>query len=299
MSTPVSIVIPSLNSGGEIKRALSSLKPQLKEGDEIIVIDGGSIDRTLELAENYGCKIILYPGSTIGGARNAGVEASSNEIVIQTDTDIEAVPWLIEGIRKHYSDGEVVGVAVGWKDGKRRFLGDAICALLEGNMKYADCLQSYRKSAYFKTDGHPNVSFGEQIGLWTQIKKTGKTVYDPNLYVYHYSERNVNLPSYIIGGSVLAGGLAYEHASGQDVGYAIIGHGAGWILGQAGIDLLKDVPGMQEYWDKPNHLHHWIIGLLLMVGALTFYNSIPKEWSVGIAGVGSGLVVHDLMIHEG
>jgi len=220
---PVSVVIPSLNSEREIQRALDSLFPQLVGGDEVIIIDGGSKDATLEIACRYGCKIFVYPGASIGRARHYGVEVSRNEVVLQTDTDVIFLPDFMRLLRTHFEDPAVVGVTGSWLDGKNRLLGNVTCKLIEGALKYADCLQAYRRSVYFETVGHPDVSFGEQIGNWAQMSKMGKVVYDPRICVLHFSERNVNIPSYIIGSSVFGGGLAYKYGGGGELSYMAMG----------------------------------------------------------------------------
>ena len=286
----VSVVLPSLNSEKDLDRCLSTLKPQLAKDDEIIIVDGGSKDRTLEIANRYGCEIYVYPDVSLGRARNFGTETAKNEIILNSDTDIEWVPWFIDGLKTHYqNDPDVVGVSGGWRDGKNRPLGNLTAAVLEGAMQYADCLVSYRKKVYGMTDGHPDVNFGEQVGMWIQLKKLGKTVYDPNLFVYHYTERYVNIPSYLIGGAVLAGGLTYETVEKADLGYVLIGHGAGWLAGQAGVDL-----GINR--DAPkNHFHHWMLGLTIIGGAMALTGEIPKEMELGLYGFGSGLFAHDLL----
>lgn len=279
-----------MNSEKDLDLCLSTLKPQLEGEDEIIIVDGGSKDRTLEIANRHGCEIYIYPKASLGRTRNFGTEIAKNEIVLQTDTDIEWVPWFIDGLKAHYQkDPDLVGVSGGWRDGKNRPLGNITAAALEGAMQYADCLVSYPKQVYSRTGGHPDVNFGEQVGMWVQLKRVGRTLYDPELYVYHYTERYVNIPSYLIGGTVMAGGLAYETVEKADLGYALIGHGAGWLAGQAGVDLgiNRDAP--------PNHFHHWMLGLTIIGGAMALTGEIPKEMEMGLYGFGSGLFTHDLL----
>ena len=244
----LSIIIPALNSDREIERCLSSLKPQLEEEDEIVIVDAASKDRTLEIASKYGAKIYLFPESTIGEARHFGVEVAKNEIIIQTDTDVKFIPGFLDKVRNYFAENpELVGVSCGWRDGKGKWLGEIGCAMFESLFKYADCIMCYRKSAYYQTEGHPPVSFGEQISLWHQIKRLGLTIYDPELFVYHYSDGHAQYMSYIIGASILAGGAAYEYGVGGEAGYAMIGHGLGWLASQAGVDMLKKVEGIEEF----------------------------------------------------
>ena len=286
---PLSIVIPSLNSEKEILNCLSTLTPQLREGDEIIIIDGGSMDGTLEIAQKYGCTIYLYPGATLGKCRDFGVQVSRNELILNTDTDIVWPSDFIDRLKKDYEEPDVVGVSGGWRDGKGRPLGDLTCLVIEKATSYADCICSYRKDAYLKTLGHPDIMYGEQILLWLQIREQGRTVYDADLLVYHFSEPNVRTPSYIIGGSVMASGAMYEASKKGSLGYGLIGHGAGWILGQVGVDLgiNRDAP--------PDHFHHFHLGLLIAAAGLVLYGAdVSEDVVAGVVGFGSGLVAHDV-----
>lgn len=286
----ISVVIPSLNSEKDIERCLITLKPQLSQGDEIIIVDGGSRDETLRIAHDYGCKIFIYPEANLGEARNFGVSQSGNEIILQTDTDVAFPRGFINILRRYYEQNpEILGVSGGWRDGKGRLLADFTCAILEGAFKYADCIQSYRREIYYQTQGHPKVSFGEQIGLWIQIQRMGPTIYDPNLYVYHYSNRPAQIPSYMIGLGLLGAGLAYENAIGGSTGYGIMGAGAGFTLGQIGVDLgiNADAP--------PNHFHHWMLGLMIIAGTLAFSDTIPDDLEMGLYGFGSGLFLQDVL----
>jgi len=286
----VSVVIPSLNSGKELKRCLASLTPQLNGEDEIIIVDGGSEDETLKIAYDQGCRIFIYPEATLGEARDFGVSQAGKEIILQTDTDVEFTPNFMDVLRRYYEDNaEIVGVSGGWRDAKRRLLGDFTCAVLEGILKYADCIQSYRRDIYYKTLGHPKVSFGEQIGLWLQIQRLGPTIYDPNLYVFHSSDRVTQIPSYLIGGSLLGLGAAYEGLIGGSAGSAMMGAGAGFTLGQLGVDL-----GINQN-APPDHFHHYMLGLMIIAGTLAFSGEIPEDVEFALYGFGAGLALHDIL----
>lgn len=56
----ISVVIPTLNAEDYLARTLTSLVPGVVEGviKEVIIVDGGSTDSTLEIAESTGCRIV-------------------------------------------------------------------------------------------------------------------------------------------------------------------------------------------------------------------------------------------------
>ncbi|HXQ29105.1 MAG TPA: glycosyltransferase family 2 protein [Gemmatimonadales bacterium] len=80
---PLTVVIPTLNEGWQIANALQSLA----WADEVIVADGGSTDDTVVLARENGATVLLVPGQTIAGQRNAAIAAARNEWVLALDAD--------------------------------------------------------------------------------------------------------------------------------------------------------------------------------------------------------------------
>ena len=51
MTPAITVVTPCLNSAATIIQTLDSVAPQLRDGDEHLVVDGGSTDGTLDLLE--------------------------------------------------------------------------------------------------------------------------------------------------------------------------------------------------------------------------------------------------------
>lgn len=91
----VSIIIPTKNSAKYLKNCLQSIKNQNYKDIEIIVIDGGSKDKTLEIAKKFGANIYTYyPKVKIGQfdapyKRNYGVKKARGEYVYYLDADME------------------------------------------------------------------------------------------------------------------------------------------------------------------------------------------------------------------
>lgn len=79
----VSVVIPALNEGAQIGDAVNALF----WADEVIVVDGGSSDDTVAVAEDAGARVISLVGETIGAQRNAGIVAARNNWILALDAD--------------------------------------------------------------------------------------------------------------------------------------------------------------------------------------------------------------------
>ena len=80
----ISVVIPTLNSERTIKIAVESA---LSVADEVIVVDSYSVDRTVEIAEKEGAKVIQVRGSMLI-ARIEGAKVAKGDYVVNLDSDM-------------------------------------------------------------------------------------------------------------------------------------------------------------------------------------------------------------------
>jgi glycosyltransferase involved in cell wall biosynthesis len=86
----ISIVIPTYYEEKIIGCTLSSLKSQLTLPHEIIISDGGSKDKTVEIAAKYTDKIVVYSGTkrqTIAQGRNDGARVARGGLLVFLDAD--------------------------------------------------------------------------------------------------------------------------------------------------------------------------------------------------------------------
>lgn len=87
----ISIIIPAYNVEKYLKAALDSIKAQTELPDEVILIDDGSTDGTLEVAKAFELlvpyQIVSIENGGQGNARNLGVSLASSEYVYFFDSD--------------------------------------------------------------------------------------------------------------------------------------------------------------------------------------------------------------------
>jgi glycosyltransferase involved in cell wall biosynthesis len=84
----VSVVIPAYNAEHFISNAIQSVLTQTVEVDEIIVVDDGSSDRTVELASAFPkTRVLKQPNAGPGAARNTGIHAASGNWIAFLDSD--------------------------------------------------------------------------------------------------------------------------------------------------------------------------------------------------------------------
>ncbi len=110
----ISIVIPTLNGGKYFQDLLQKLSRQVADCEyEIVVIDSGSTDGTIDAATKAGCKVLRVAPREFnhGATRNKAIEASSGEFVVLMTQDAEpANEFLLWWITRPFSDDTVAGV---------------------------------------------------------------------------------------------------------------------------------------------------------------------------------------------
>ena len=87
----LSIVIPALNEAERIEAALQALAPLRRRGCEVIVVDGGSADRTRELAAPL-CDKLLSSARGRAAQMNTGARQASGEALLFLHADTHLPP---------------------------------------------------------------------------------------------------------------------------------------------------------------------------------------------------------------
>ena len=121
----VSVIIPVYNCEKYIEEALNSVYKQTYPNVEIIVVDDGSTDRTLNILEKHKDRIKLYHQRNSGAAvaRNHAIERASGELIAFIDGDDYWHPDKLEIQVKHFERNPEIGVVASkikyyWPDEK-------------------------------------------------------------------------------------------------------------------------------------------------------------------------------------
>ncbi len=104
----VSFVIPTLNSEPILAQCLKSIRMQDVAPDcyEILIADGGSADRTVEVAAQHGCRLIEARGLLAEEAKKAAFAQAKGDYIALVDTDNEVAnaDWLrraLDALHQH------------------------------------------------------------------------------------------------------------------------------------------------------------------------------------------------------
>jgi glycosyltransferase involved in cell wall biosynthesis len=119
-SLPLSVAIITLNEEANLERTLASLDNIARE---IIVVDSGSTDRTVEIAEGHGARVLHrdWPGHV--AQKNRALEACSQPWVLALDADEPLSPELADAIRALFAQGGP-SMAGYWVNRRTWYLGD-------------------------------------------------------------------------------------------------------------------------------------------------------------------------------
>lgn len=106
----VSVILPSKNESAYIAMAIASIKKQNYPSElvEIIVVDNGSTDRSVAVAEAAGATVFTKLNCRVGAVRNEGAKHAKGEVLAFLDSDCEANElWLAEAVRLLFANAGV------------------------------------------------------------------------------------------------------------------------------------------------------------------------------------------------
>jgi len=86
----ISFIIPAYNEEVSLPRVLSGIHQHVPASIpyEVIVVDNGSLDDTVELAKSMAAKVYIDETATVGGLRNLGVTKASGSALVFLDADV-------------------------------------------------------------------------------------------------------------------------------------------------------------------------------------------------------------------
>lgn len=205
-----SIIVPAYNAEKYLEKCLDSIFKQTNQDFEVIVVNDGSTDNTLEILNKYQGDIILIDQKNQGLsiARNNGVKKSSGKYLIFVDSDDYIENKLLEkidGVSKNNPDLIRFGLNVVTNDNKSEILApsfsnyDGTTAFIEiVKNEYVDpaWLYAYKKDFYIGNNFEflPNM-YHEDFGLIPNIITTASLVTSISYPGYNYVQHEGSIIS--------------------------------------------------------------------------------------------------------
>lgn len=110
-SDGVTVVITNYNYGEYVGKAIESVCAQTSPADEIIVVDDGSTDGSIEAISRYPVTLLAQPNQGVAAARNAGIDAAKTPFIVCLDADDEIHPAFIAALRPALAKDRSLGIA--------------------------------------------------------------------------------------------------------------------------------------------------------------------------------------------
>jgi rSAM/selenodomain-associated transferase 2 len=166
----LSVVVPVLNEAAGIRAALEALAPLRSHGHEIIVVDGGSSDRTLELAQGR-CDLMLRAPRGRAAQMNAGARVATGDVLVFLHADTRLPPRADQLI----SNASMWGRFDVEIEGRHPLLKVVACAMnlrsrLTG-IATGDQAMFVRRDTF---PGFPEIALMEDIALSRILKRMGR-----------------------------------------------------------------------------------------------------------------------------
>lgn len=208
MTPRISIIVPAWNAASTLERCLDSILIQQFAGVEIIVVDDGSTDATLAIAERFArhanLRILRQRNQGVSVARNNGLEAARGRYVMFMDADDHLAP---RALQKRWDAAEAANADVlldnAWwhAPGRstvpllparlRAWTGSGRDWLVErqpaGQLKHYVWLQFIRRDFLRGTGLRFVAGISHQDIVWTNalLWRAARVTYAPHL-AYHY-----------------------------------------------------------------------------------------------------------------
>ncbi len=217
MDPYISIIIPTKNGDATINDCLQTIfKQTLINKCEIIIIDSGSTDNTLDIIKQYSVRLYQIQPQEFnhGATRNYGVSLAKGEFVVMTVQD--AIPndsyWL-EKMLRHFEDPKVAGVCGGqmvphlqnnnpheWfrpqnnpEIKKTQFTTQEYKNADKSSIIGLDDVNAMYRTSLLKQYPFQKVDYGEDMIWQHEILKNGYAiVFDMNARVRHYHYQSFN-----------------------------------------------------------------------------------------------------------
>ncbi len=172
----ISVIIPILNEAKILDETLSRLQPELVN-HELIIVDGGSTDESVNIAEKYG-KVVA---SQRGRAKqlNAGASIASGDFLLFLHADVWLEPGALNAVETALSWGYVGGGFL-QKIDRKNILYRLIEMTADMRGKYLKVFYGdsgifVRRDIFQRIGGFPDVPIMEELGFSKRLRRLGKT----------------------------------------------------------------------------------------------------------------------------
>ena len=200
MSDRLSILLPVKNGERYVQNSLFNLVKSIRDGDEILVVDDYSIDKTIKIVaqmsiQDSRIKLIKNKRAGIVGALNLGISESSNNWIARVDVDDKYDLNRIEEQRININ-ANTVGIFTDYDffSDSYSYLGtipsainaDAVSVSLISSQRTAHPSILFNKEAVLSAGGYREIDFpAEDLSLWLRMSRLGDLISIPKTLLHY------------------------------------------------------------------------------------------------------------------
>jgi len=194
-----SVIIPAFNEEKYITKTLRSLMRQTIEDFEIIVKDGNSRDRTVEVAKKHADKVVSTRDFSAADARNQGARYADGDILVFVDSDTELPTCALERFAQLMRNRDVVGGSCRKVPNGGHFLDRLIYEFVNLSTFFSPYLHVggahgncmfIRRSVFNEVGGfNPKIKIAEEQEFVRSAMRFGKFIFLLDMCVYESPRR--------------------------------------------------------------------------------------------------------------
>ena len=180
MKVHISVIIPAHNEEKYIERCIKSIKSAAKQFRgtvEIIVVCNRCTDKTAEIAENNGAKVVFNEDRCIAKVRNAGISAAKGKIIVTIDADNRMTKETLSEIYSLLRTGKYIGGGAPIRFERYSYplwCNDILCRISFGVTGLYSGIFWAKKDSFDAIGGFADQKAMEDVATAKMLKKYGK-----------------------------------------------------------------------------------------------------------------------------